>query len=407
MATVVFVAPYALEATVRFVDAMTQVDGARIAVVGAEPVDAFPEPVRSRLAGHWRIDDCLDADQLTDAVARLRDRLGVVDALSAVLEPVLVPVAVARQRLGIAGMTPDEAANFRDKARMKAVLAEAGVPCSRFLGVSGAEGARAFCAEVGYPIVVKPLAGAGARETFRVGGPEELERWLAHSPPTASAPMQLEEFVVGAEHSFDSVMVDGRMVWYSVNRYLPSPLEVIEQPWIQWSVVLPAAVDGPEYADIAEIAPRAVQALGMRTGLSHLEWFRREDGSVAVSEVGARPPGAQFMTLMSYAHDTDMYARWAELTVHGRFNPPVRRYAVGAAYVRAQGGGSVITSVTGVDALSAPTRSLIVDARLPSAGDRPTGTYEGDGFVVVRSASTPAVEQAVAELIGTIRVERG
>ena len=36
---------------------------------------------------------------------------------------------------------------------------------------------------------------------------------------------------------------------------------------------------------------QALGALGMGTGLTHMEWFLRADGSAIVSEVGARPPG--------------------------------------------------------------------------------------------------------------------
>ena len=39
-------------------------------------------------------------------------------------------------------------------------------------------------------------------------------------------------------------------------------------------------------------AAAALRALGLETGLTHMEWFRRADGSPIVSEVGARPPGA-------------------------------------------------------------------------------------------------------------------
>ena len=31
-------------------------------------------------------------------------------------------------------------------------------------------------------------------------------------------------------------------------------------------------------------------------------------GGIAISEAGARPPGAQFTTLISYAHDCDFYS---------------------------------------------------------------------------------------------------
>jgi hypothetical protein len=172
-------------------------------------------------------------------------------------------------------------------------------------------------------------------------------------------------------------------------------------------VLLPREIAGAGYDGIRAAAARALTALGLGTGLSHMEWFRRADGSVAVSEVGARPPGAQFMSLMSWAHDVDLYAAWAELAVHDRFDPPSRRYAVGAAYLRAQGAGRAIRAVHGLDRLSDATRSRVVEARVPEPGRPVADTYEGDGYVIVRDVDTASVEGALGELVSTIRVERG
>jgi hypothetical protein len=404
---VVFVAPYAMGATTRFVGAVAGQPGARVALVSSDPLERFPEAVRARLAAHWRLDDCLDPAALAEAVAAVGSRLvpGRVDRLIAILENLQVPLAEVRGKLGIDGMGVDAANNFRDKGRMKAVLAGAGVPCARNRAAGDPSAAREFVAAVGFPVVVKPPAGMGARNTFRIDDGSQLERWLATAPPRLDQPVLLEEFLVGAEHSFDSVVVDGRLAWYSISRYLPTPLEVVENPWIQWCVLLPRTMEGE--ADIAAVAEHAISALGLRFGLSHMEWFRRPDGSVAVSEVAARPPGAQFMTLLSWAHDTDMYDAWAGLAVHDRFDPPPRRYAVGAAYLRAQGRGRLITAVRGLDTLGHATRSLVVESRLPEAGRPPAESYEGDGYVVVRAPDTGAVERALAELVTSIRIETG
>jgi hypothetical protein len=407
MTNVVFVAPYALDATVRFVDAVARVENARVGLVSSDPVEAFPESVRRVIAGHWRTDDCLDVDQLVHTTSRMRAHLGSVDRLVAILENLQVPLGAVRDRMGIEGLGAAVADSFRDKSRMKAAFEAAGVPCARSQRVESEHDVRAFAQRVGFPFVAKPLAGAGARNTFRVDRVEQMEQWLASNAPHAGDPMLLEEFMTGAEHSFDSVMIDGRLIWYSIGRYLPTPLDVLENPWIQWCVLLPRDVAGPEYADIAKIGAHAVTSLGMQTGLSHMEWFRRPDGSFAISEVAARPPGAQFMTLMSYAHDVDMYAEWARLAVHDCFSPPERRYAVGAAYLRAQGQGRAIVAAHGLDRVSLASRELIVDARLPAPGDPPTGTYEGDGYVIVRADETAAVERALAEIVGTIRLECG
>jgi hypothetical protein len=407
MPNVVFVAPYALEATTRFVDAVTRVPDARVGLVSSDPLERFPESIQQRLAGHWRIGDCLDPSELAAGVAALGDRLGGVDRMVGILENLLVPLAEAREKLGVAGMSAEVARNFRDKARMKAVLQQAGLPCARNQLAHNADDARGFARGVGLPLVVKPPAGAGARNTFRIEDHAQLEEWLAAAAPSPSDPALLEEFLAGDEHSFDSAVVGGEVVWHSISRYHPTPLQVLETPWIQWCVLLPRRIDGPELDDIRDVAARSLRALGLDNGFSHMEWFRRPDGSVAVSEVGARPPGAQFMSLMSWAHETDLYAAWAAMAVTDGFEPPTRQFAVGAAYLRAQGRGQRIVAVRGVDHLSEATKSMVVEANLPELGGAPAASYEGDGFVIVRHADTEPVEQALGELITTLHVECG
>ena len=87
---------------------------------------------------------------------------------SAVLEQLQVPLAQVREHLGIAGMDAATARNFRDKAQMKSVLRAAGVPCARHRLADSGGRSGGFAQEVGFPLVVKPPAGAGAKRTFRL-----------------------------------------------------------------------------------------------------------------------------------------------------------------------------------------------------------------------------------------------
>jgi len=304
-------------------------------------------------------------------------------------------------------MVAEVTRNFRDKDQMKNVFEREGVPCARHRRADARHDVLSFAADVGVPFVVKPLAGSGARNTFRIEDDHQLARWLDSASFSPAEPVLLEEFLVGDEHSFDSALIDGELVWHSVGHYLPTPLDVLENPWIQWCVLLPRHIDRGGYDEVTKVGTQAVTVLGLRTGFSHMEWFRRGDGSVAISEVGARPPGAQFMTLMSWAHDTDLYAQWARFAVTDHFDPPPRQYAVGAAYLRAQGIGRSIVAVHGVDRVSEATRSRVVESRLPEPGRAVADTYEGDGYVIVRDPDTAAVEEALGELIATIQVECG
>lgn len=404
MVAAAFVAPYLLEATARFVAAAAAHPGVRLGIITQEPVEALPPAVRDRLAGHWRVDDALDPAQLAQAVIGLRDQMGRVDRLLAALEQLQVPLAQVREWLGIDGMDVSTALNVRDKARMKTILREAGVPCARHQLVREPADALAFADQVGFPLVAKPQAGAGAVATYRLDDVDALRGWLAALPPHRDDPALLEEWLSGDEHTLDTVSQGGASVWFSISDYRPPPLEVLRTPWIQWTVLLPRDITVPTYDAIREIGPAALRALGVRDALTHMEWFRRPDGTVAVSEVAARPPGAQISSMIAYAHDIDFHAAWSALLLLDRFDPPERRYAAGTAYLRGQGNGRV-RAVHGLDEVRRRIGHLVVEERLPQPGQPKAAGYEGEGFIIVRDPDTEVVEDALARIVGGVRVE--
>lgn len=406
MLTAVFACPVFSPAATQMIEAAVSLPGVQLAVVSQQPLQELPERLASRLVGHWQVHDVTDVAQLTWAVRELHNRVGVVHKLFGAFEQLQVPLASVREHFNIDGMRPDAANRFRDKALMKATLREAGLPCARHRLVHTADDAWAFAQEVGFPLVAKPPAGAGARNTERLANSTALTEWLVVNPPQADDPLLLEEFLTGREHSLETVTINGKAVWHSLTHYDPTPLQVIEQPWVQWCVVLPREIDDPRYDDIRDIGSRSLAALGMDTGVSHCEWFRRADGSVAISEIAARPPGAQITTLISRAHDIDFVRAWVEVQLFGRFEVPERKFAVGAAYLRGQGRGRV-TALKGLDVVAKEMGALVTDYRLPAVGQQPSGSYEGEGFIILRHPETAVVERALRRLISTLRVRLG
>ncbi len=403
MTNIVFVAPYFMDATERFIAAATRVTGARVGLVSCDPLEKLSGPVRQQLAGHFRVDG-IETEQLAEGVRAMAAHFGSVDRLLGMLEQIQVSLGEIRDRGGIHGMGARAANNFRDKSQMKKVLREAGIPCARHRLVEDVAGGIAFTATIGYPVIVKPPAGAGARGTFRCENESQLRDCLQTLDARQGNPILIEEFIQGREHSFDSVCVHGRMVWSSISHYFPGPLEVVREPWIQWCVIIPRETDAPRYDPIRNYAPAALQALGMVTGLSHMEWFLCDDGSIAISEVGARPPGAQFTSLISWAHDIDLYQAWARLLIHDEFEIPLRKYAAGAAYLRGMGRGRV-RHVHGLEEIARRLGEIVVEAKIPQAGQSPAGTYEGEGHIIVRHPETRVVEEALNQIINNVHVE--
>ncbi|MBI2892904.1 MAG: ATP-grasp domain-containing protein [Deltaproteobacteria bacterium] len=404
MRNVVFAAPFPLETTMRFARAAAGLEDVRLLGIVHEPPAGADAGLYADVVG---VADGLDARQLLDAAAVLQRRHGPIHRVLGILEPLQVQLAEVRRALGVPGTDPHTADLFRDKARMKDELRRHGLPCARHRLLRSREDAAAFVAEVGYPIVLKPPAGMGCKATWRIGTKEALGAALGAMHASADRPALAEELVRGTEHSFETITIDGQVRFESLSRYHPTPLEVMETPWIQWVVVLPRDISGPEWQDARELGVRAVGALGLETGFTHMEWFRRDDGSLAIGEIAARPPGAHMVAANGWAHDTDMHRAWARAVVDGAFDGPFeRRWAVGIAYLRGVGRGRVVR-ITGVEQAQEAVGQLVVECKLPAVGAPRSDSYEGDGWAILRAPDTEVVTAALKRVIETIHVEYG
>jgi hypothetical protein len=85
---------------------------------------------------------------------------------------------------------------------------------------------------------------------------------------------------------------------------------VLENPWMQYCVLLPREQLQPHAAAFRPTNVKALRPWGSRPGCR--TWSGScADGSAIVSEVGARPPGVHLMPMMGMAHEVDMWAKWA------------------------------------------------------------------------------------------------
>ncbi len=404
MRNVIFVAPFPADTTYRFVAATAALKGVRLLGIVAK-LPAGPE------ATHFddvvRVQDPLNTAQLIQAARKLHRKYGGIHRVVGILEPIQVALAQIRHDLDVPGPTPEVAELFRDKGRMKDELRRHGFPCARHAVITTLDEGTAFAADVGYPIVIKPPAGMGCKATWRITSDEQLRQALSAMQVSSHRPAIGEEFLKGREYSFETITIGGEVRFTSLSRYYPTPLEVFENPWIQWVVHHPREITGPEFDDAAAMGVEVVKALGLDTGFTHMEWFRRDDGSLAIGEIAARPPGAQIVASNNFVHDADFHRAWARAVVDEAFDGPYeRKYAVAAAFLRGVGHGRIL-SVTGVAEAHQKVGHLAVETRLPRPGMPRSDSYEGDGFVILRHPDTDVVREAARTVIETIRVHYG
>lgn len=401
MRNVVFVAPFPLETTMRFARAAARLEGVQFLGVFQELPRGKDRKIFDDVV---QVKDGLSSKELIGAIGALKKKYGRIGRILGILEPLQVQLAEARAHFEVPGTLPHTADLFRDKARMKDALRAAGLPTARHRLVTRPADALSFAEEVGYPIVLKPPAGMGAKATFRVSDRASLTNALEQIRPNPDRPVLAEEFLKGREFSFETLTTNGEPRFHSISHYLPACLEVLENPWIQWTCLLPRDISGSEYEGPRKMGLAAVKALGLDSGFTHMEWFQRADGSLAIGEIALRPPGANITRMTGEAHGFDPYRAWARAVVDDAFDGPHSRdFSVGCAYLRGMGSGRVVR-VDGVDAVNKKVGKYVVEAKLPTVGAPKSDSYEGDGFAILKHPKTDTVRELLKLVIENVRV---
>jgi Carbamoyl-phosphate synthase L chain, ATP binding domain len=349
--------------------------GAQVTGIGEAPPEALDDELRGWLHGYEHIDSVTHEGSLENAVRRVQGR-GWVDRLEATIEAHVLPAARVRERCEIPGTSVRTAFLCRDKPAMKEVLREAGVACAASTGAASADDARAFAAQVGYPLILKPRDAAGAAGTYRVDDGEQLEQAIVSCSLDRGAPTAIEQFVEGHEAFYDTLCVGGRVVHEFVSHYYPGVLEAMRTRWISPQIVTSNRLETePEYGEVRALGRRVNEVLGIDTTPTHMEWFFGPKG-LRFSEIGCRPPGVRVWDLYGAANDLDLYLEWARLVVHG--DSPARASrarSAGMIALRPSADGQ-IRSYEGLELLD-ELSEYVIDTHLPPVGSSTQGVEAG------------------------------
>ncbi|RMG12578.1 MAG: ATP-grasp domain-containing protein, partial [Planctomycetota bacterium] len=383
--TVLFLNPAFPAEMPRFACALAEV-GARVVGVGETPREALPEAVQRSLSNYLRVPSLFDEDAVVRDVAREVRSAGVrVDRVETLWEPLVLLAARLREALDVPGLRPTQALPFRDKERMKQALDAAGVRTPHHARARTAGEVWEAAERIGFPLMVKPIAGAGSADTHRVDDRGELERVIEatrHVPE-----LSVEEFVEGREFTFDTICAEGRPLFYNVAWYRPRPLVARTVHWISPQVVALRHPDQPELAGGVRMGLRVLEALGFESGFTHMEWYLKDDGEVVFGEIGARVGGARLIDQMNYSCDADLYRGWAEAVCRGRLGQRIeRRHNVAIVFKRASGQGR-IRRIAGLGSYMARFGSHVAALDLLPVGAPRRDwkqTLVSDGYAIVR-----------------------
>jgi carbamoylphosphate synthase large subunit len=379
--------------------------GATVIGIGERPQEHLADDVKGWLSHYVQVQSVVHEPSLLRAVQQVQARVHV-DRLEATVEAHIMAAAKAREAAGIPGTSVRTAYLCRDKPAMKDVLREAGIACAQSTRASEPDDARDFAQQVGYPLIIKPPAGAGASGTWKVRDDNELERVIWECGLADGAEVAIEEFIEGHEGYLDTLTINGEVVHEFITHYYPNVLVAMRERWISPQMITTNRLDEPGYQEVRKMARDVIKILDIGTSATHMEWFFGPKG-LKFSEIGCRPPGVGQWDVYNTANDFDLYFEWASALTHGRpQKAPSRRYAAGMIALRPSCDGR-ITGYSGLDAIQERYGDCIVATHLPPVGS-PTqpveGGYMANAWMRVRHPDYDALRHIMNTIGETVKV---
>jgi hypothetical protein len=388
-----------------FVRALRQV-GALVTGIGTAPIQSYDSELQSWLYGYEQVSSTASADAITGAVRNIQQRGPWVHKLESTVEALMLPAAEVRARTGIPGMTVAQTTLVRDKYQMKQFMTAHGIRCAQSAEVGTLEQAKEFVNRVDFPVILKPIAAAGAAGTWKADDLGSLLHAVRESGMSPQNPVMMEEFISGHEGFWDTLTCNGRVVFEQVCHYYPNVLEAMRTREVSPIVMVTNRTDASGYNELKSFGRKVVSALGLHTTPTHMEWFYGPKG-LFFSEIGARPPGVRVWDLYCAANEFDLYLEWAKAVVHGECDPrPTRRFSAGMVALRPNRDGR-ISGYSGVDEIQRRYGDFILRMHLPPIGSRTQSVesgYMGNAWVWGRHPDYDLCKAMLEDVGRTLKV---
>jgi phosphoribosylaminoimidazole carboxylase (NCAIR synthetase) len=268
-----------------------------------------PDRVLDAVAGQYRevvVVDDYDHPDVEALVLSLAERHRAERVLTTAEIDVLRAARV-RERLGIPGQGVESATAYRDKFVMKSRAARAGIPVARMRPVRSAGDLRALAGEGGFPIVVKPLAGAGSVGVRVVADHRELDRLVAELGEIVPGRLLAETWVSGEVLVVDGLMAGGKLLqcWPIRLRYPNLAAATEGRPNTGWMLRRGDELGERLLAFVSDVVA-ALPAPDEVTGV-HAEVFHTADGALVLDEIACRPGGTGHTPTFERAFGVNLY----------------------------------------------------------------------------------------------------
>lgn len=402
---VIFIAPHFPANQRNFVRALKEI-GCYVTGIIDSPIQYVDPEVRSYLDHYEEVPSVTSLTHVREAVRRIQRRGPWVHYLEAAIEAHVLVASQVREETGIPGLPYSVVELCRDKFLMKKFLREKGFAVARDAAIDNADDARRGAKHIGYPLIIKPRAGAGASGTYRVDSERQLDQVISELQlQQGNRHCTMEQFLTGHEGFFDTITVNGNVVFESVSHYYPNVLTAMRTRDISPQICVTNRVEWDSYKELRIFGRKIIQAMGITTAATHMEWFFGNEG-LKFSEIGARPPGVGVWDLFSAINDIDLYKMWGRAITTGKLQQkPSRRAAGGMLALRPNKDGR-IAGYSGIEEMQKKYGQYIITSYFPPIGKATQpieAGYRANAWLFVQHPNYDTLRKIMDELGDTIK----
>lgn len=312
-------------------------------------------------------------------------------------------IAAATTRLGLPGITMDTAIKSTDKGEMIKAFEEHNVEHPWYYIVESLEGFESIVDCVNYPCVNKPTDNAGNRGVSFAANRQELVEAYKYSLENSRAGhVIIEEYMEGEEVSVEIIVHKGRVNILAITDKL-----TLGKPYFVEVGHAEQSQKSKEVRDaIADLATRAVKAVGIDNSPAHVEIMVTKNGPMMV-ELGSRMGGGCITThLVPLSTGIDMIECVMDMTLGIEPNL-TQKFNKGSALRHIVGVEGVIESVEGInEARNIP--GVIEVTMLKEVGSECHYFKNGSdrvGYVIAQGENTAEAIAICEKAIGKINIK--
>lgn len=225
----------------------------------------------------------------------------------AISERDVLRASYLRQHLGLKGQLPESAIHFRDKIIMKEIAQVHHLAVPRFKSLHSNLDLITFVEQHGYPVIIKPIDGAGSQNIQVIDNhlslDKILERGILHST-------EVETFISGDMYHVDGLVTEGEVAFISVSKYASGCL-AYQSGGYNASYLI--SRDNPMFERLVDFTTRLLHALETPQHTAfHTELFHTAKDEIFLCEIASRTGGGRLDAYLEEAYGIHLTKAWVQ-----------------------------------------------------------------------------------------------